>query len=477
MGVKRLSRIMSKTLSVIKLYRSHGLSFLLGAVVSAFAIQDRLPRPEIPTTAEVEPVMAESVSPFWQQNQTGVEPIFAEMGLDEILNIDQEESPKITEATPDRILIDFQSRIGADFKIPELIFNQTKFWFRIYTEFDSTKKVIHDSLHPHVIYDVVDISEILEAPSKAKWLNVQKASRTVSARVAEIRKKLRKMSTKKIEDMDEEELRWWEQLQAIKGPQKRVVNTASASLRVQTGQKDFFEKGLTLSGRYLEGMEAVFAEKNLPLELTRLPFVESSFVIGATSKVGAAGIWQFMPKIGRKFMLVTDRIDERRNPWKATRAAAQLLKENHQILNKKWGLALTAYNHGPGGVRKAMQVTGSSDIAQIVRQYRSRSFDFASANFYTCFLAALHAHTYRDMLWPDHIIEPSLSYEKVKVKRSAHVRDLLRKSNLAVEEFLAYNPELDRSLRRNDMIPAGYQLLLPVEAAQLFSNSLASAGE
>lgn len=483
MGEINKKKHVSKILTIASAQKGHIVSFLLGGVV-AFALLQMKQNPsngdlqDLTKTSSLEYTEGSTELmgvPFWQQEEN--DSVLSELGLDEILNIDQEELPRITEATPDQILIDFQSRIDGKFKIPELIFNQTKFWFRIYTEFDSTKKVIHDSLHPHIIYDVVDISEVLVAPARAQWLNVQKANRLVSNRVAEIRKKLRRMAIKKTEQLDEEEARWWDQLKDIKGPKKRVVSTAAASLRVQTGQKNFFENGLTLSGRYLDGMEQVFRQKGLPIELTRLPFVESSFVIGATSKVGAAGIWQFMPGIGRKFLMINDRFDERRNPWKASLAAAQLLKENHQILHKNWGLALTAYNHGPGGVRKAMQATGSREIAKIVRQYRSRNFDFASANFYTCFLAALHAYTYRDVIWPDHVIEPTLIYEKVKLSRSTRVKDLLRKSNLPSEEFLAYNPELDRSLRRNDIIPKGYQLLLPPGVAEMFTSSLASAND
>src|SRR5207253_2957861 len=98
------------------------------------------------------------------------------------------------------------------------------------------------------------------------------------------------------------------------------------------GQKNFFEEGLKISGAYFKEMENIFAKQKLPIELTRLPLVESSFNHFATSKDGAAGIWQFMGDTGRKFMLVNDQIDERRSPFKATEAAARLLKENHMIL-------------------------------------------------------------------------------------------------------------------------------------------------
>lgn len=414
---------------------------------------------EIPSSEAVEAAQEEvdpkGSSPFWEESSS-----MADMNFFENV-IDQEASPKITEATPDRILSDFQARISPEFEVPDLIFNQTKFWFRVYTEFDSTKKIIHDSLHPHIIFDVVDVSDVLAQPARASWINTVKAQKMVSKRVAEVRSKLKKMARKNKEAMDEEELGWLAQFEEIKGNQKQIILKSAQNLRIQTGQKDFFENGLSISGRYLEGMETIFKQKNLPLELTRLPFVESSFVIGATSKVGAAGIWQFMPGIGRKFMTVNDRVDERRNPWKATEAAARLLKENHTILYKRWGLALTAYNHGPGGVRQAMAKINSRDIAKIVRSYRSRNFDFASANFYTCFLAALYAHEYRDILWADHFYEPALAFDSIKLVKAYKPAQLTQLTGLTGEQILLYNPELDRSFRRNYVIPKGYRLFLP----------------
>ena len=121
-------------------------------------------------------------------------------------------------------------------------------------------------------------------------------------------------------------------------------------LRMQLGQKDRFVLGIFFSGRYIREMEKIFREEKVPIELTRLPFVESSFNLYAYSKVGASGIWQFMRSTGRLFHLRIDNIcDLRNDPLAATRAAARLLRMNYEML-KSWPLALTAYNHGPRGV-------------------------------------------------------------------------------------------------------------------------------
>ncbi|MBC7465009.1 MAG: lytic transglycosylase domain-containing protein [Bdellovibrio sp.] len=395
----------------------------------------------------------------------------------EVTHIEPEKKAEVTGDIVDKVLSDYQSRIAPEFEIPDLIYNQTKFWFRIYTEFDSNKKVIHDSLHPHIIYDIVDVADIMALPANASWLNVVKAQKAVAKRTAEIRAKLKKMSKKKEEDMDAEELGWLAQFKEIKGNQKRIILMAAQSLRVQTGQKDFFESGLAVSGRYIQGMETIFKAKKLPIELTRLPFVESSFAIGATSKVGAAGIWQFMPGIGRQFMTVNDQFDERRNPWKATEAAAKLLKENYQILHKNWGLALTAYNHGPAGVRLAMKKTGTKDIAKIVRTYRSRNFDFASANFFTCFLAAVHAQMYRDVLWADHVADTNLAYESTQLKKGLKPTQLMQTFGFTAEQILLYNPELDRSFKHNSIIPKGYKIFTPAQIKTAEQNQIVSRKE
>lgn len=82
------------------------------------------------------------------------------------------------------------------------------------------------------------------------------------------------------------------------------------------------------------------------------PFIESSFDYSAHSSVGAAGIWQFMPRTARVYKMAVGRyVDERRDPIKATRAAAKYLKTAYDALGS-WPLAIVSYNHGVGGVRK-----------------------------------------------------------------------------------------------------------------------------
>ena len=132
----------------------------------------------------------------------------------------------------------------------------------------------------------------------------------------------------------------------------------------------------------------VLKQHGVPEEIAALPHVESSFNPFAYSKVGAAGLWQFMPSTAKRFMRVDGIVDERLDPYSATEAAANLMLYNYRLLGT-WPLAVTAYNHGPGGLRRAQDELGTSDIAVIVKRYQGATFGFASRNFYVAFLAAL----------------------------------------------------------------------------------------
>ena len=127
--------------------------------------------------------------------------------------------------------------------------------------------------------------------------------------------------------------------------------------------------GLRRSGAYRQHIDAVIREKGLPAELAVLPHVESSFNPNAYSSAAAAGMWQFGRATGQRFMRIDHIVDERMDPYIASNAAMSLLEYNHSVLGT-WPLALTAYNHGAGGIARAVRETGTTDIETIVANYR-----------------------------------------------------------------------------------------------------------
>jgi membrane-bound lytic murein transglycosylase D len=166
-------------------------------------------------------------------------------------------------------------------------------------------------------------------------------------------------------------------------------------VRAQRGIMERFTNGLRTSRLYLPEMERIFRAEGLPVELTRLPLIESCFDVGAYSKVGAAGIWQFMPATARLYMEVNDAVDERRDPIASTYGAAQYLTRAYQRLGT-WPLAITSYNHGQNGIARAIDEMGTTDIVRIIHYYDGPSFGFASRNFYAEFLAALDIEKHQE---------------------------------------------------------------------------------
>ena len=163
-------------------------------------------------------------------------------------------------------------------------------------------------------------------------------------------------------------------------------SSLSASLRLQSGLRERFLKGYIESGKYLPDIRERFNREGIPLELCFLPHVESSFNTHAVSRCGAVGLWQLMPDTARQFIEVSDGLDERRDPFKATYAASQYFKKAYQQLGS-WELALISYHYGIQGTKRAVTKLNTKDIVTIIQHYQGQSFGFASRNFYTEFLA------------------------------------------------------------------------------------------
>ena len=336
-----------------------------------------------------------------------------------------------------------------DFPAYEAIQPNVSFWITIYAQHPTTRAVVHDSVDLGVVYDVI----------KLKPHNMPGARKINRQRMKRARARYRELLNRLAADprTQNPEAR---RVAALFGPDAgaKTFRRAAGRVRCQIGQKDRFRAGLVRSGAYIDEIRTILKSYGVPEDLAYLPHVESSFNPKAYSKFGAAGIWQFTRSTGKRFMTVGYEIDERRDPIRATHAAARLLKENHDRLGS-WPLAITAYNHGASGVGRAKRQHG--DYPSIFRHYRSRTFKFASRNFYSEFLAArqvaANQHQYFDALVPDKPVPT----QTVALKGYARFDDLCRHFGVSPASLRALNLALRPPvIDGQKYVPKGYHLRL-----------------
>ena len=203
------------------------------------------------------------------------------------------------------------------------------------------------------------------------------------------------------------------------------------------------------------------------------------FNLKARSKVGASGIWQFMPDTARNFIYVTPLVDERNSPYKATRAAAQLLLSNYRTLGS-WPLAITAYNHGALGMARAVGQVHSDDMGEIIKRYESPSFGFASKNFYAEFLAA--SNIYDRLVRTKKIkrVAPQPETESIILQRPLSVAQILKHTPLTRELLMDNNPcllEAALTTQLDKPLPAFYELKVPHALARAAKAALSTIKE
>lgn len=256
------------------------------------------------------------------------------------------------------------------------------FWKYIYSGVGMYDIVVHDTRHMDKVYEVVAM------PSRpAEWRTYLKVRRATVRRAQEkYRGILQRLATATPKTrLAAEEVRVRDLLADLPGgPQK--YRDAARRIHGQAGMRDRFVEALEVSEAYLPEMERIFLERNLPIELTRLPFVESGFNPHASSKARAVGVWQFIKSTARLYDLVDKKQDRRRDVTASTIAAAKLLSYNYRETGS-WPLALMAYHHGLAGIKRAVRVTGSDEVDVLVRTYNGRRFRYASRNYYAQFVA------------------------------------------------------------------------------------------
>ena len=326
------------------------------------------------------------------------------------------------------------------------------FWVQVYAGVDSNGGLLHDRRYLNVVYDEVHFPSGATASQQRAIVNrarerYQSILRALASGPHDnLGGEARRILSLFPEDVTREELR-----------------AAAGRIRFQRGQADRFRDGVVRSGAFMEHIHQTLDDMGLPRELAALAHVESSFTPYAWSHVGAAGMWQFTRPTGQRFMRVDEVIDERMDPYTSTVAAARLLNHNHGMLGS-WPLALTAYNHGPTGMRRATRELGTTDIDVILREYRGPRFGFASRNFYPAFLAAVEVHRRADEIFGTLEREQPREYTSAVTPAFIEADELAERLYVGLSTLRAHNPALrpkvwDGSLR----IPRGVELRLPRE--------------
>ncbi len=268
------------------------------------------------------------------------------------------------------------------FPKPVALTPNVAFWKQVYTEHGIGDFVLHDRDHLGVIYDVVRV------PEKASQA---RAEQLAKAEIDRVRDKYRETLLRLADGIAPDDLgaegRRAAELWGCPCEPDRLRRAAD-NIRVQQGLRQKVDEGLQRAQKLLPKMVTILKRHDVPPELAALPLVESTFNPAAKSKAGAVGLWQFIKSTGKRYLTITRKRDDRRDPLRATEAAARLLKNSHNSLGS-WPLAIAAYNHGHAGIQAASEAVGSKDIEDIVSRYNGPRFGFASKNFYAEFLAAL----------------------------------------------------------------------------------------
>ena len=340
-----------------------------------------------------------------------------------------------------------------NFPSPAALEADIGFWLRVYTEIDTRSGFIHDSRNLAVVYSTVR----LDGSRRADRRKIKQEK----AHYAQI---LKTLSTGKRTNLNQDEKRvlaaWGD------AASNKRLRQAAKDIRFQLGQSNRFREGLIRSGEWRSYIDQTLKYMQLPAELAALPHVESSFNPEAYSRVGAAGIWQFIRSTGKRYMQIDYVVDERMDPFASTIAAAKLLQHNYSLTDS-WPLALTAYNHGVASMRRAINKLGTRDITTIVRKYKGRAFGFASRNFYVAFLAALRIDQNPQKYFGALNKTKPYNYEIIKTQAYLPAQSVAETLQLSIDELRLHNRALLEPVwTGSKRIPKGFKLRVPQEAVK-----------
>lgn len=364
----------------------------------------------------------------------------------------------ISDADLVALLDDPKHRVSEDFRVDPNLKGVVGFWLKIYAKYSLYHTLVYDRMRPEMLYEVVDNRQFFErglSPVAIELSSKQRIKKAVTAYKAAFAVLQRNpRASFPAGTAGARILKLWGRKSA------REWHAIGANLRTQPGQRDRIMQGMASADRFVPAMEAIFRKSGIPTEITRLPLVESSFVLQAKSKAAAVGVWQFLEKSALGDNLVVDYhhgIDERLSPIKSTAAAAKMFRRNYKILGD-WNLAIIAYNHGPRNLVPIRKKYSGDNIVKLLLGAKNSPLGYASRNYLSEFWALLHADRYKDVLYgfPPTAHPDAISI--VKIRKPASVFEIASLYNISVHELKLFNPDIFDLKKK---LPAGTRVVLP----------------
>ena len=239
-------------------------------------------------------------------------------------------------------------------------------------------------------------------------------------------------------------------------------STVKAAIDLYTERRrKLVENMLGIGKYYFPMIDDILEKYGVPLEFRYLAIIESALNPKAVSRAGAAGMWQFMPSTGRMYGLeINSLVDERRDPYKSTVAAARYIKELYRIYGD-WHLAIAAYNCGPGTINRAIRRTGGKrNYWQIYNNLPAET-----RSYVPIFIAANYVMNYyrQHNLCPAEVDLP-VHTDTIEIKPRVPFRRISDVIGIPIDELEILNPQY-----RRDIVPGGgYVLRLPGHYMSLF---------
>ncbi|MDH3377392.1 MAG: LysM peptidoglycan-binding domain-containing protein [Gammaproteobacteria bacterium] len=356
---------------------------------------------------------------------------------------------------------------GDTFPCPAELQRRIDFWVLVFSKWRTDHAILHDSKYPERVYSV--------SPAKACSGS---GSRSMTGQRKKLQARLRGLASK----LESGNTQWSKTdlhiLEMFARRKPAELRLAAKRVRCQQGNRDRFAKALQRFGAYRPMIEKSLAQAKLPADIVYLPFVESAYNPNAYSRVGAAGLWQIMPRTARNLGLeVSASLDERMDPEQATLGATRYFQRSIEKLTAAAKskqsrfsagqinpFVVTSYNYGVAGMSRALRQFGP-DYIKVLREYRSRSFRTAVRNFYASFIAARYVATHAEEYFGKTRAHAPQRYNTVVLKRGTSIERISKVFGVSVADLKPLNRALTKNVWRGyRLAPAGYRLKLPRRA-------------